>query len=116
VLLFLLLNIQIADYFSTGSTLTFNLRGSLAQDMSYTLGWGLFGLAVLLVGLWSDSKGARRAAFGLLSVTIGKLFLHDVWRLPLLYRAAAFVGLAVVLIVSSFLFQRFLRNKPEVRP
>lgn len=116
VLLFLLMNIQIADWFSTGTTLTFNLRGSLTQDMSYTLGWGLFGLALLVVGLWKDSLGARRASFALLAVTIGKLFLHDVWRLTLLYRAAAFVGLAVVLILSSFLYQRFLRGREEKKP
>ncbi|MBL0058959.1 MAG: DUF2339 domain-containing protein [Elusimicrobia bacterium] len=114
VLLFLLMNIQIADYFSPGATLTFNLSGSLAQDLSYTLGWGLFGLALLIQGLQKRSQGTQRASFVLLAVTIGKLFLHDVWRLPDLYKVAAFVGLAVVLIIASFLFQKFLRARPEV--
>ncbi len=116
ILLFLLMNIQIADYFSTGATLTFNLRGSLAQDMTYTLAWGLFALSLLLVGLWKNARGAQRASFALLAVAIGKLFFHDVWRLNQLYRAAAFAGLAVVLILSSFLYQRFLRQSPEVKP
>jgi hypothetical protein len=40
VLLFALLNIEIADFYSTGPTLTFNfLSSSLAQDLTYTMGW-----------------------------------------------------------------------------
>lgn len=110
ILLFLLLNIEIADYFSTGATITFNLRGSLAQDLAYTLGWGAFGFILLLVGLSQRTTAARWAGLSLLGVTVGKLFLHDVWRLPLLLRSAAFAGLALLLIAGSFFFQRF-QNK-----
>lgn len=110
-LLFLLMNIEIADFFSTGEALAFNLQGSLSQDLAYTLGWGGFGLALLLVGLSKESAAARWASFALLGVTIGKLFLHDVWRLTLLYRAAAFVGLAIVLILGSFLYQRHFQSR-----
>jgi uncharacterized membrane protein len=106
VLLFLLMNIQIADAFSTGATLTFTLSGSLAQDMAYTLGWGAFGFVLLVLGLTKNRRAVLHTAMVLLAVTVGKLFLHDVWRLPLLYRAGAFAGLAVVLIAGSFLYQR----------
>lgn len=115
VLLFVLLNIEIADYFSTGAVITFNLRGSLAQDLAYTLGWGVFGFTLLLVGLAKTNASARWASLALLGVTVGKLFLHDVWRLPLLYRSAAFAGLALLLIAGSLFFQRFQNKSPEVR-
>ncbi|MGA9725719.1 MAG: DUF2339 domain-containing protein, partial [Candidatus Binatus sp.] len=40
VLAFLLMNIEIADYFSEpGSTLTFELGGNFARDMTYSIGW-----------------------------------------------------------------------------
>lgn len=110
ILLFLLMNIEIADAFSPGPALAFTLRGPLAQDMAMTLGWGVFGLGLLVLGLWKNGSGARWAGLGLLSVTVGKLFLHDVWRLPLLYRAGAFVGLAAVLMVGSFLYQKIGRD------
>lgn len=116
VLLFLLMNIQIADFFSNGSTLTFDLKGSLVLDTTYTLGWALFGLILLVVGLWKQERVAQRASFALLAVTIGKLFLHDVWRLTQLYRAGAFAGLAVILILASFLYQRFMKKTAEVNP
>ena len=48
LLLFFLLNIEIADYYSTGPTLTFNfLSSSLAQDLTYTIGWAVFAIAML---------------------------------------------------------------------
>ena len=116
VLLFFLLNIEIADFFSTGAVITFNLRGSLAQDLAYTLGWGAFGFILLLVGLAKTNTSARWASLALLGITVGKLFLHDVWRLPLLYRSAAFAGLALLLIAGSFFFQRSQNKSPELRP
>ncbi len=42
-LAFLLLNIEIADYFSeTGSVLTFQFSGNLGRDMTYSLAWAAF--------------------------------------------------------------------------
>ena len=116
ILLFLLLNIEIADFFSTGAVITFDFRGSLSQDLAYTLGWGAFGFGLLLVGLFKRNAPARWAGLSLLGVTVGKLFLHDVWRLPLLFRSAAFAGLALLLIAGSFFFQRFQNKSSAVRP
>ncbi|MBK7689484.1 MAG: DUF2339 domain-containing protein [Elusimicrobia bacterium] len=112
-LLFLLLNIEIADFFSEGAALTFNLRGSLAQDLAYTLGWGLFGLGLIVTGLVRRLKTAQWSGLALLGVTIGKLYLHDVWRLTTLFRSAAFAGLAVMLILGSFLFQHYQARAKE---
>jgi uncharacterized membrane protein len=112
ILAFLLLNIEIADYFSTGSAITFNFSGSLAQDMAYSLSWALFAIVMLMVGIRQTSKGARYASLALLMVTILKVFLHDLWRLGQLYRVASFVGLAVILILVSFVYQKF-RGKEE---
>ena len=117
LLLFILLNIEISDYFSTGSTITFNFSSSFAQDMTYSLTWAVFAICLLLVGIRKGSQGARYASLGLLTVTIIKVFLHDLWRLGQLFRVASFVGLAVVLILVSFLYQRFIAKEkaPEAR-
>jgi uncharacterized membrane protein len=50
---------------------------------------------------------------GLLGVTILKLFLHDLSQLEQLYRIAAFIIVAIVAILASFLYQRFLGVSPE---
>jgi hypothetical protein len=108
-LLFLLLNIEIADYFSTGSSPTFRfLSAALAEGLSYTLGWAVFALALLVAGIVLAARSARIAAVVLLLVTVFKCFLFDLSRLGGLYRVASFVGLAASLAAVALLLQRFV--------
>ena len=110
LLAFLLLNIEIADYFSRPgmAALTFQFSGNFARDMSYSIAWALFALLLLIIGIRQTVRPVRYASLGLLSVTILKLFLHDLSQLDQLYRIAAFVVVAIIAIFASFLYQRFL--------
>lgn len=112
-LAFLLVNIEIADYFSVGAAVTFEFSGNFGRDMTYSLAWGIFAFALLLSGILKQIRGARYAGIGLLVGTLIKLFLHDLWRLGGLYRIGSLVGLALVLIPVSFLYQRFLSTGGE---
>ena len=108
VLAFLLLNIEIADYFSkVGETLTFQFSGNFARDMTYSIAWGLFALMLLVAGILKKISAARYAAMALLCVTLVKLFLHDLAQLGQLYRIGAFVGVAVIVMLASFAYQKF---------
>ena len=108
VLAFLLLNIEIADYFSEpGSTLTFQFSGNFARDMTYSIAWALFALVLLVIGIARRARAPRYAGLALLGVTILKLFLHDLARLDQLYRIGAFVAVAVIAMLASFAYQRF---------
>jgi uncharacterized membrane protein len=110
ILAFLLLNLQIADYFTPwGGPLEFSFSGSFARDMAYTIGWAVFALAMLIVGIAMRTRAARFAALALLGVALLKLFFHDLAELNQLYRIGALVAVAAVAIVSSWLYQRFLR-------
>jgi uncharacterized membrane protein len=115
VLLFFLVNIEVADYYSRGANLTFNfLSSSLAQDLSYTLAWALFAIGLLAAGLVEKSRAARLAAIVLLVVTVAKCFLHDLSRLGGLYRVASFVGLGVALALVAVLLQKFVLARSGV--
>ena len=108
VLAFLLLNIGIADFFCpTGSTLSFQFSGNFARDMTYSIAWALYALVLLVVGIVRKIPASRYAALGLLSVTLLKLFFHDLAQLGQLYRIGAFVSVAVIAILASFAYQRF---------
>ncbi len=117
LLLFLLLNIEIADYFSTGPTLTFSFlsdRATLAEGLTYTLGWGIFALALLVTGIVVRNRGTRVTAIALLVATMIKGFGFDLRSLEGLYRVASFVGMAVCLAAVAVLIQRFvLTRSPE---
>jgi uncharacterized membrane protein len=108
VLVFLLLNIEIADYFSPpGSTLTFQFSGDFARDMTYSIAWALFALVLLVAGILKKIPAARYAAMALLCITLLKLFFHDFARLGQLYRIGAFIGVAVIAMLASFAYQKF---------
>src|SRR5947208_2560483 len=113
ILAFVLLNIEIADYFTTpGAELTFHFSGNFARDMSYSIAWALFALLLLIVGIRKRNKAARYASLGLLGFVLLKLFFHDLSQLQQLYRIAALIIVAIIAILASFLYQRFL-SQPE---
>jgi uncharacterized membrane protein len=111
IVAFLLMNIEIADYFSIGPTLTFSFADNFARDMTYTIAWALFAFALLVLGVVREVRTVRFAAIGLLSLALLKLFLHDLDALGQLYRIGAFFGVAIIAIVASFIYQRFLAPK-----
>lgn len=117
VLAFVLMNLQIADYFApAGSALHLSFGGNLPRDMSYTIAWSLFALALLMIGISRGIRAARYAAIALLGVALLKLFIHDLANLDQLYRVAAFIAVAVIAFAASFLFQRFLRRAQKDQP
>jgi hypothetical protein len=108
VLAFLLMNIEIADYFSApGSTLTFEFTGNFGRDMTYSIAWALFALGLLVIGIAKKLPGARYASMALLCVTLIKLFVHDLANLGPLYRIGASVGVAIIALLASFAYQKF---------
>jgi len=108
VLAFLLMNLEIADYFSEpGSTLAFQFGGNFAREMTYTIAWALFALVMIVLGIVKKIPAARYAAMALLCVTLLKLFFHDLAHLSQLYRIGAFIGVAVIAMVASFAYQKF---------
>src|SRR6185436_14956436 len=88
ILAFFLVNIEIADFFSTPGqrVLTLQFSGNFARDMTYTIAWALFALGLLLTSIWQHTRAGRYAALALLSVAVLKLFFHDLARLDALYR------------------------------
>ena len=113
ILLFLLLNIEIADYYSTGPTITFRLGTTVSQDLTYTIGWLAFGMLLLAAGIYARSRPARIAAVALIAVTTLKCFLYDLGSLGGLYRVGSFVGLALSLVLVSLALKKFVLSKPK---
>ncbi len=108
ILLFLLLNIEIADYYSEGPEILFRFGSSLQQDLTYTIAWLIFGIIMLAAGIAAKARGARVASVALIAVTTFKCFLYDLRSLDGLYRVGAFVGLAVSLALVSLALQKYV--------
>jgi uncharacterized membrane protein len=113
ILLFLLLNIEIADFYAVGPTITFRFGAGVAQDLTYTIGWLVFGMILLGAGIYVTSRPARIAAVTLIAVTTFKCFLYDLGSLEGLYRVVSFVGLAFSLALVSLALQKYVLSKPK---
>ncbi|HEX4965664.1 MAG TPA: DUF2339 domain-containing protein, partial [Thermoanaerobaculia bacterium] len=116
VLLFLLVNIEIADFFSTGASLTFGFltgQATLAEDLTYTLAWALFAIALFVAGIVRPSRAVRIAAIVLLLVAVLKGFVHDMAQLGGLYRVGSFAGLGICLALMAVLIQKYVLPRRE---
>ena len=86
----------------------FEFGVSIAQDLTYTIGWLAFGLLALAAGIVLHARPARVAAVALITVTTLKCFLYDLSSLGGLYRVGAFVGLAMSLALVSIALQKYV--------
>ena len=110
ILLFWLMNLEIADYFSTGRYVEIDFTYRFERDLTRSIAWGLYALGLLCIGLWRGVKGLRLASLLFLLLTVGKVFLYDLSKLTGIYRILSFVGLGTALIIFSLLYQRFFRK------
>ncbi|HEX3554502.1 MAG TPA: DUF2339 domain-containing protein [Thermoanaerobaculia bacterium] len=118
VLLFLLVNIEIADFFSPGTSLTFGFltgQATLPEDLAYTLAWALFAIALFVVGIVRPNRAVRIAAIVLLLVAVLKGFVHDMARLGGLYRVGSFAGLGICLALMAVLIQKYVLPRREAQ-
>ena len=65
------------------------------------------------MALRQKSVWLNRCGFALIGAAVCKLFLYDVWQLPLGVRVLILLGVSVVLIALSFMYQHFLANKKQ---
>ena len=75
----------------------------------YVSAWAaVLGAALLLLGFRLRWSFLRWLALGLLTLAIGKVFLFDTRSLSQGYHILSFVGLGVLLLAVSFVYQRDL--------
>jgi hypothetical protein len=113
ILLFIVLNIEIADFYATGKAIMFRFGESVSQDLTYTIGWLIFGMGLLAVCIYLNNRPGRISALALVAVTTFKCFLYDLASLGGLYRVGSLVGLAMSLALISLALQKYVLAKPE---
>ncbi|HYF36504.1 MAG TPA: DUF2339 domain-containing protein [Prosthecobacter sp.] len=113
ILLFLLLNLEIADYFTAPGQqyVLIEFGGHFARSMTYSIAWALFALALLVIGFRTRTPAARYAGIGLMGVTLLKLFLNDLANIGSIYRIGALIVVALIALGASFLYQRFYNRE-----
>ncbi|WP_336732357.1 DUF2339 domain-containing protein, partial [Chryseobacterium sp. VD8] len=68
--------------------------------------WAVLSSVLIYKGLKNNIPEYSKIGFALIAVTILKLYLYDVWEMDNVSRIIAFIILGIILLLSSFLFQR----------
>lgn len=68
--------------------------------------WAVLSSVLIYKGLKNNIPEYSKIGFALIAFTILKLYLYDVWEMDNISRIIAFIILGIILLLSSFLFQR----------
>ncbi|WP_234047725.1 DUF2339 domain-containing protein [Chryseobacterium paridis] len=71
--------------------------------------WAILASIFIYAGLKKDNTEFSKIGFILIGIVIVKLYAYDVWQMDNISRITAFILLGVILLLSSFMFQR-LKN------
>ena len=118
VLLFLvLITGETWDYFARGvyrlalvPGTVYNEELARLQNLRQLLlssGWLVYSIILMALGIWKRSRVVRIEAIALFGVAILKIFIYDLSFLDTLYRIFSFLGLGVILLAVSYLYQRY---------
>lgn len=116
LLFFVCLNLEVAHAFAHDGELSFTSE-NLLESMTRSISWVLFGVVVLVVGMFRDSRSARFFGFGFVLLGGAKICLVDVIQLSGWIRIGSLFAFAVGLLLTSILFMRVVlrdRKKAEV--
>jgi uncharacterized membrane protein len=82
-------------------------EGLLARGATLSLAWAAYATAAIVVGIRRRYAPIRYFAILLFAITILKVFVVDMAELERVYRIVSVIGLGVMLLATSYLYQRF---------
>ena len=78
-----------------------------SDKLGLSILWGTYALFVIILGIWKKNKYLRIGAIGLFGITLIKLFLYDIAYLTTIAKTIVFVSLGVLLLIISFLYNKY---------
>lgn len=90
-----------------GSLIPASLLNNLRQAM-LSMVWVIYSILLMSYGFARRIKMLRFIAIGLFYITIFKVFIFDLAHLETLYRIFSFITLGLILLATSYLYQRFM--------
>lgn len=80
---------------------------SESYKLGITILWGVYSLAMIVLGIWKKNKNLRITAIVLFGVTLAKLFLYDIADLNAIAKTIVLVLLGILLLIISFLYNKY---------
>ncbi len=115
-----LLSVGIVDEFQrhvmANATQTTLVNLQRQAQVTLSIFWALLGGTAFIVGLVRRLAALRIGGLALLGVATVKVFLFDLASLDATYRVPALIGLGVLLLASSYIYQRLRPHDDEAEP
>jgi uncharacterized membrane protein len=80
------------------------------KQLSISACWAVYSIILVILGVVKKYQPIRVLAIVLFGATIFKVFLLDLSNLERIYRISSFIGLGVILLAVSFIYQKY-RNQ-----
>jgi uncharacterized membrane protein len=77
------------------------------QQLSISIAWLLLSCLFLWIGIWQKKQSVRILSICVFGLSILKIFLFDLSFLTMLYRIFSFMGLGIILLAVSFIYQKY---------
>ncbi len=79
------------------------------MDFAVSAAWGVYGLAVLLVGFALRHRWTRVLGLAIFVLTLGKIVVSDMWLLAFRWRIWITVGVGAIFVAASLMYQRYIK-------
>lgn len=83
----------------------FDVKDSFKLGLSIL--WGIYALLLIILGIYYRKSHLRIGAIVLFALTLAKLFLYDLSDLSTIAKTVVFVSLGVLLLIISFLYNKY---------
>ncbi|MEI6060371.1 MAG: DUF2339 domain-containing protein [Bacteroidota bacterium] len=83
------------------------LNSSQSNKLGLSILWGVYALILIVLGIWKKKKHLRVGAIVLFAITLAKLFFYDIAYLDTIAKTIVFVALGVLLLIISFLYNKY---------
>lgn len=82
-------------------------KSEQSDKLGLSILWGIYSLFLIAFGIWKKNKPMRVGAIVLFGITLAKLFFYDISHLNTLAKTVVFVSLGVLLLIISFLYNKY---------
>ncbi|MBS0658761.1 MAG: DUF2339 domain-containing protein [Verrucomicrobia bacterium] len=87
--------------------ISLRLQSNANAALFTAIGWTLYALLLMVVGLWRRDRLVRMGALIVFALTIGRVLIYEAWSLGPLYRMASFMVLGFVLLLLGWVFTKY---------
>ena len=77
------------------------------QQLILSSSWLVVSIILIGVGIWKRSQVIRLTSIIMFGIAVRKIFLYDLSYLETLYRIFSFIGLGIILLITSFIYQNY---------